>query len=81
MKSLRDLRARIEIGHARRSEIEVELTRRQSELQFLDETSRKELSVAVAELETPEDTSPEVLAGLRSLVPGNAERRSRTWAP
>jgi chromosome segregation protein len=58
---LRDLRARIETGHARRSEIEVELTRRQSELQFLDETSRKELNVAVAELEVPEDTSPEVL--------------------
>jgi chromosome segregation protein len=58
---LRDLRARIETGHARRSEIEVELTRRQSELQFLDETSRKELNVAVAELEVPEDTSQEVL--------------------
>ncbi len=58
---LRDLRSRIEICHARRSEIEIELTRRQSELQFLDETSRKELNVAVAELETPEDTSPEVL--------------------
>jgi chromosome segregation protein len=58
---LRDLRTRIEAGHAQRSEIEVELTRRQSELQFLDETSRKELSVAVAELETPEDSSLEVL--------------------
>ena len=58
---LRDLRARIETGHARRSEIEVELTRRQSELQFLDETSRKELNVAVAALEVPGDTSQEVL--------------------
>ncbi|HTA44843.1 MAG TPA: chromosome segregation protein SMC [Bryobacteraceae bacterium] len=58
---LRDLRANIETCHARRSEIEVELTKRQAELQFLDETSRKELNVAVAELETPEDTSPEVL--------------------
>jgi chromosome segregation protein len=58
---LRDLRMRIEAGHAQRSEIEVELTRRQSELQFLDETSRKELGVAVAELETPEDCSLEVL--------------------
>jgi chromosome segregation protein len=58
---LRELRARIEAGHAQRSEIEVELTRRQSELQFLDETSRKELGIAVAELETPEDTSAEVL--------------------
>jgi chromosome segregation protein len=58
---LRDLRVRIEACHAQRSEIEVELTRRQSELQFLDETSRKELGVAVAELETPEDCSLEVL--------------------
>jgi chromosome segregation protein len=58
---LRELRAKIETGHAQRSEIEVELTRRQSELQFLDETSRKELGIAVAELETPEDTTPEVL--------------------
>jgi chromosome segregation protein len=58
---LRDLRTRIEDGHARRSGIEVDLTRRQSELQFLDETSRKELNVAVAELETPADTSFEVL--------------------
>jgi chromosome segregation protein len=58
---LRALRVKIETGHAQRSEIEVELTRRQSELQFLDETSRKELNAAVAELETPEDTSAEVL--------------------
>src|ERR1700709_1715202 len=41
---LRDLRIRIETGHKNRSEIEIELTRRQSELQFLDETSRKELN-------------------------------------
>jgi len=60
-ETLRDLRAKIETGHARRSEIEVELTRRQSELQFLDETSRKELNVAVSELEAPADSSPEVL--------------------
>jgi chromosome segregation protein len=58
---LRDLRIRIEAGHTRRSEIEIELTRRQSELQFLDETSRKELSVPVADLETPADISPDVL--------------------
>jgi chromosome segregation protein len=58
---LRELRVRIEAGHTRRSEIEVELTRRQSELQFLDETSRKELNLPVAELQLPPDTSPEVL--------------------
>jgi len=50
---LRELRTRIEAGHARRSELEIELTRRQSELQFLDETSRKELSIPVAELPEP----------------------------
>ncbi len=52
-EALRELRARIESGHVRRSEFEVELTRRQSELQFLDETSRKELNIAVAELPEP----------------------------
>jgi len=60
-ETLRDLRARIEVGHAKRSEIEVELTRRQSELQFLDETSRKELNVGVEELEIPAEASPEIL--------------------
>jgi chromosome segregation protein len=63
---LRELRARIETGHAQRSEIEVELTRRQAELQFLDETSRKELNIAVAELEAPEDASPEVLQAVEA---------------
>jgi chromosome segregation protein len=62
---LRDLRTRIEACHTQRSEIEVELTRRQSELQFLDETSRKELNIAVAELDAAcsadQDCSLEVL--------------------
>ncbi len=63
---LRGIRTRIETAHARRSEIEVDLTRRQSELQFLDETSRKELNIPVAELPVPEDFSPEVLAAAES---------------
>ena len=58
---LRELRVRIETGHKNRSEIEIELTRRQSELQFLDETSRKELGVEVAALEIPADISLEIL--------------------
>ena len=66
-ESLRVLRARIETAHTRRGEIEVELTRRQSELQFLDETSRKELAVAVADLEAPADCSPEVLQATEVL--------------
>jgi chromosome segregation protein len=66
-EALRLLRARIETAHTHRGEIEVELTRRQSELQFLDETSRKELSVAVADLEAPADCSPEVLQATEAL--------------
>jgi chromosome segregation protein len=63
---LRELRLRIEAGHTRRSEIEIELTRRQSELQYLDETSRKELNAAVADLEAPADASPEVLQAVEA---------------
>jgi chromosome segregation protein len=66
-ESLRVLRARIETAHTNRGEIEVELTRRQSELQFLDETSRKELDLGVAELEAPADCSPEVLQATETL--------------
>ncbi len=66
-ESLRVLRARIEAAHTHRGEIEVELTRRQSELQFLDETSRKELNVAVAELDPPADCTPEVLQATEAL--------------
>jgi len=58
---LRVLRIRIEAGHNHRSEVEIDLTRRQSELQFLDETSRKELGVPVTEIEIPEDTSLDIL--------------------
>ena len=53
--------------HTHVREIEVELTRQQSELQFLDETSRKELNLGVAELEAPADTSPEVLQAAEAL--------------
>ncbi len=66
-ESLRVLRARIETAHTHRGEIEVELTRKQSELQFLDETSRKELGVAVADLEPPADCTPEVLQATEEL--------------
>ena len=66
-ESLRVLRARIETAHTHRGEIEVELTRKQSELQFLDETSRKELNLGVAELEAPADCTPEVLQATEAL--------------
>ncbi len=53
-ESLKELRALIEAGHARKSEVEVELVRRQSELKFLDETSRKELGISLSDLPAPE---------------------------
>jgi len=55
-EQLKELRGRIDAGHRKRSELEVELVRRQSELKFLDETSRKELNCSLAEYAaTPED--------------------------
>jgi chromosome segregation protein len=54
-ETLKDLRARMQEGQENRSRIEVELVRRQSDLSHLDETSRKELSVPVAELCGEED--------------------------
>jgi chromosome segregation protein len=53
-ESLKQLRARIESGYERRSQVEVDLVRRQSELKFLDETSRKELGIPLIELEKSE---------------------------
>jgi chromosome segregation protein len=49
-ESLKTLRAEIEAAHQNRSGYEVGLVRSQSELKFLDETSHKELGVAVETL-------------------------------
>ena len=54
-ETLKELRARIRETQESRSRIEVELVKRQTELRYLDETSRKELNVAVAELCGGED--------------------------
>ena len=50
-EELKGLRAAVQEGRREALEIEVELVRKQAELKFLDETSRKELNCAVAELE------------------------------
>jgi chromosome segregation protein len=49
-EALKELRQHIETGHQKRSEIEVELVRKQSELKFLEETSRKELDCGLSDL-------------------------------
>jgi chromosome segregation protein len=56
-EALKEVRRQIETAHGQRSEFEVALVKSQSELKFLDETSRKELNVSADSLvvaETPE---------------------------
>ena len=55
-EALRELRVRIEAGHARKNQAEVDVVRRQSELRFLDETCRKELGIPLEELPKLENT-------------------------
>src|SRR5262249_18402218 len=49
-EELKVLRVGVQETHEKRSHIEVELVRKQAELKYLDETSRKELNCAVEEL-------------------------------
>ena len=59
---LKQLRVKVEEAHTNRSQIEVDLVRRQAELKYLDETSRKELNCAVEELAAGDETVPDVEA-------------------
>ena len=58
-EELKTLRALVQEGLERRSQIEVELVRKQAELKFLDETSRKELNCPVVELASADDPVPD----------------------
>lgn len=49
-ENLKRLRQSAAVAGDARAQVELELVRRQSELKFLDETSRKDLSIPVAEL-------------------------------
>jgi chromosome segregation protein len=57
-EDLKALRASGQESHEKRTQIEVDLVRKQAELKFLDETSRKELNSPVAELAAPDDPLP-----------------------
>jgi chromosome segregation protein len=61
-EDLKALRALVEQSHQKRSQIEVDLVRKQSELKFLDETSRKELNCPVGELASADDPVPDAEA-------------------
>jgi chromosome segregation protein len=75
-EGLKTLRARLESKYGIRSEIEVDLVRKQAELKFLDETSRKELNCAVEELAGGDDPLPDAGAIAESEQEA-AEIRSR----
>ena len=55
-ESLKQLRADVQTAQEKRSQIELQLVKLQAELKYLDETSRKELNVAVEELANGEET-------------------------
>jgi chromosome segregation protein len=57
-EELKALRAGVQEKHERRSEIEVDLVKKQAELKYLDETSRKELNCPVEELAPADDPIP-----------------------
>ena len=74
-EALKELRQRIEEGHQKRSEIEVELVRKQSELKFLEETSRKELNCGLSELNVATDEN--VTLDLNEVERGYQEVRTK----
>ncbi len=55
-EELKHLRAEVQALHDKRSQVEVDLVRRQAELKYMDETSRKELGMAVQDLAAGEET-------------------------
>ncbi len=55
-ESLRTLRIEAQAAQEKRSEIELELVKKQAELKYLDETSRKELNIAASEVAASEET-------------------------
>jgi chromosome segregation protein len=58
-EELKVLRATVQETHEKRSQIEVDLVRKQAELKYLDETARKELNCGVEELSAGDETVPD----------------------
>ncbi len=54
-EALRQLRADVQTAQEKRSQIELELVKKQAELKYLDETSRKELNAPLDELASGEE--------------------------
>ncbi len=58
-EKLKGLRTEVEAAHQKRSEIEVDLVKKQAELKYLDETSRNELDCGVDELVPADEVLPD----------------------
>jgi chromosome segregation protein len=58
-EELKTLRAAVQEMQEKRSQIEIDLVRKQAELKYLDETSRKELGCPVEELSAADDPIPD----------------------
>ena len=58
-EELKGLRAAAQETQEKRTQIEIDLVRKQAELKYLDETSRKELGCAVEELAPGDETVPD----------------------
>jgi chromosome segregation protein len=61
-EELKQIRAQVTEAQEKRSQIEVDLVKRQAEMGYLDETSRKELNVPVSELAAGDETLPDAEA-------------------
>ncbi|HUA18551.1 MAG TPA: chromosome segregation protein SMC [Bryobacteraceae bacterium] len=55
-EALKQLRQDVQAAQEKRSQVELELVKKQAELKYLDETSRKELNAPVEELAAGEET-------------------------
>jgi chromosome segregation protein len=75
-EELKLLRAAVQETFEKRTQTEVDLVRKQAELKYLDETSRKELNCAVNELADPESPIPDADAITEAEQAAN-EVRSR----
>jgi chromosome segregation protein len=78
-EELKQTRARVEACHENRSQIEIELVRKQAELKYLDETSRKELNAPVETLAAADDPVPDANAIAEAEATAN-EIRNRIEA-
>jgi chromosome segregation protein len=76
---LKQLRVSVQAAQERRSQIELELVRKQAELKYLDETSRKELGVPAEELSAGEEAVLDE-AGLAEAEQRYQEVRARIEA-